>query len=105
MAAVKEKFGRMNCPGCQAAGRPDNSVLVRKNANGTLSAGCDECDDTQYARPGTTKHADWLRRITPLASPAAAPEKKPEAKPEPKPAAKPAPAPAARAESALPWAR
>jgi len=57
---------------------PSIAMLVRKNANGTLSARCEECDDTHYAKDGTGKHAAWQKKITKLPGASEAP--KPESK-------------------------
>lgn len=94
---VKKKFGYMSCPGCTAAGRATR-VLVRANDRGTLSYSCDECDAPDYAHQGTTKHADWMRRLERIE---AAPAEKPkEAK-----AAAPAPAAPAAPKAKYPWER
>ena len=76
------KYGYMKCEGC-ASDKKETRLLVRKNEKGTLSASCDECDATDYAMPGTTKHARWTRNTTLIETDAAP---KPGKKEEPKPA-------------------
>ena len=52
------KIGNMPCPE-----HPSVQLLVRENERGTLSAKCDECDDTHYAKKGTGKYTAWLSKL------------------------------------------
>lgn len=55
-----KKIGTMPCPE-----HPGQVLLVRENEKtGTLSARCDECDDSHYAKKGTGKFAAWLKKLT-----------------------------------------
>ena len=95
---MKTKFGYMSCPGCTAAGRKTR-VLVRINERETLSAACDECDSTEYAKKGTGKHADWSKGIERI-GPA---EPKPAPKVEPNPAPKVEQKAAVKQAAKMPW--
>lgn len=84
MAAVKEKLGQMPCLCC---GHP---VMVRKTPTGTLTAVCDGCDISMFAKPGTDAHRTFVGAVKAL--PGTVPK---EVSQEPAKIALPAPIPAA----------
>jgi hypothetical protein len=93
MAAVKEKLGQMPCLCC---GHP---VMVRKTPTGTLTAVCDGCDISMFAKPGTDVFRKFLASITPHAG--TVPK---EVSQEPAPTPAPAPvAPVPKAKPAGPF--
>lgn len=94
-AGVKEKLGRRPCPLCS------HPLLIRRTEQGTITATCEECDLSIFAKKGTQAARQLTEGLPGAAAPRSAAPPPPAAAGKAAGKAPAAPAPAPRVTSAF----